>query len=372
MRLCPMYAIVVLIAFATVLLSKSVVGFQPVVQERVVYAESSRTPPSTSCRFPVRPGISTEQTAWQIFVAATCPDAVGHAQAITWEDWTEQGRARLPGREAIRDDPGNAASTPASAKATSSPDPPWDCETRQSGRTICEEVRVNPAMKAWLSAANSTPPAVVFTAYAGGEMLPPLVEIKADWIKLASCAHPPQGAHVERIGSTCYELGGIHLVSEFFNRWISATFEVQDMTSNPMRCRVLGCRDAWGSVPTVSKGGAGGNTRVSADLSSLMQEANLGSEWLNYRLDEAQISGIDSLGNVMTPEADQASSGGGGEADSTSRRWGSTITPTPLEEDTPARRASLFLMSSRCPGEELGRDCPTGVAPRKGKTKRKT
>ena len=371
-----MYAIVVLIAFAAVLLSKSMVGFQPAVQERVVYAESNRIPPSSPCRFPARVGTSAEQTAWQIFVAATCPDGVGRAPAILWEDWAEQGRAQPAREKAFPRDSGNMASTHAHVKtelAISSGEPSWACETRHSGRTICEEVRVNPAMKDWLSDASGTTSRAALWAYEVGENLPPLVEIKADWIKLASCAHPPQGAHVERIGSTCYELGGIHVVSELFNRWISGTFEVQDMTSNPMRCRVVGCRDSWGSVPSVSQGGAGGDTRVSADLSSLMQEVNLGSEWLNYRLDEAQMSGIDGLGNVvrLTPEINRAVPTGI-EAEGVASMWGVPITPTVLEEDTLARRASLFSLSTRCPGDELGRDCPTGVAPKKAKIRRKT
>ncbi|WP_128914947.1 hypothetical protein [Granulicella sibirica] len=103
-----------------------------------------------------------------------------------------------------------------------------------------------------------------------------------------------------------------------------------------------------------------------------MQEANLGSEWLNYRLDEAHISAIDNLGNVLVPETVIASGRTSGDAEANAWKGIAPIMPTALEEDTLARRVSLFSMNTRCPGEELGRDCPAGALPKKGKVKRKT
>jgi hypothetical protein len=120
------------------------------------------------------------------------------------------------------------------------------------------------------------------------------VEIKADWIQLSSigldCSKLPAGftqsVHVETINGNCFALAGMHLISKLLNNWIWATFEPQNLTTNPNRCKVLGCTDRFGSRPVRTHGAY---TRLSARLSALMTAANLAPEWRNYRLDGVQI-----------------------------------------------------------------------------------
>jgi hypothetical protein len=100
-----------------------------------------------------------------------------------------------------------------------------------------------------------------------------------------SCEDPPAGVHVETINGNCYALAGMHLISKLLDKWIWATFEPQNSTTNPDRCKVLGCFDPFGSNPAKSNGG---NTRLSRRLEQLMDAANLAPEWRNYRLDGVQ------------------------------------------------------------------------------------
>jgi hypothetical protein len=121
----------------------------------------------------------------------------------------------------------------------------------------------------------------------------PAVEIKADWIELSSigldCKKLPPGfagsIHIEMINGNCFALAGMHLISKLLDRWIWATFEPQNPTTNPNRCKVLGCTDRFGSNPAVTHGAA---TRLTDRLAALMYAANLAPEWLNYRLDGVQ------------------------------------------------------------------------------------
>jgi hypothetical protein len=77
----------------------------------------------------------------------------------------------------------------------------------------------------------------------------------------------------------------MHLISKLLDKWIWATFEPQNLTTNPNRCKVLGCIDPFGSRPVVTHGKF---TQLSPKLALLMDEANLAREWRNYRLDGVQ------------------------------------------------------------------------------------
>lgn len=77
----------------------------------------------------------------------------------------------------------------------------------------------------------------------------------------------------------------MHLISKLLDKWIWATFEPQNTTTNPFRCQVLGCNDAFGSKPAGSNGSA---TGLTPQLKKLMDAANLAPEWYNYRLDAVQ------------------------------------------------------------------------------------
>ena len=77
------------------------------------------------------------------------------------------------------------------------------------------------------------------------------------------------------------------------DKWVWATFELQNDVTNPQRCVVLECRDKWGSNPATTSGAA---TQLTPSLSDLMTQANLAPEWKNYRLDGVQIDYLDADG----------------------------------------------------------------------------
>jgi len=123
----------------------------------------------------------------------------------------------------------------------------------------------------------------------------PSIEVKVDWIPgtdfkpAFTCANPPTGVHVEEIEGTCYAMAGMHISSKLTKNWIWATFEPQSMLTNPLRCITFGnCNDPWGSNPATSSGGAAGFTQLTPALQSLMTQASLAPEFLNYRLDGVQ------------------------------------------------------------------------------------
>jgi hypothetical protein len=167
-----------------------------------------------------------------------------------------------------------------------------------TGRTICEEARLNADTVQYVQTNNLITLAGQQQFVQAGktfQFTPSSIEIKADWIQLATCANPPQGVHVETLNGKCYALGGIHLISKLIDKWVWATFEPQNTTTNPRRCQVLGCSDAWGATPAKT---SGANTQLTAALAGLMKQANLAPEWANYRLDGVQVDFVDSSGQA--------------------------------------------------------------------------
>lgn len=253
------------------------------------------TPPSAMASTP-------EETAWRLWVAATC---AASATQVTWETWVEQatlfpasGAAAAPTAKRFHESPLARARRARQPGATASVTPS-ECGVATSGRTICEEVRINPASQAYVTSAGLTTRSGQAKQAASGRpfVFPaPSVEIKADWIQLASCSNPPQGVRVENVGGTCYALAGMHLSSKLLDKWLWATFEAQNLTTNPQRCVVLGCNDPWGSSPATSRGGANGMTKLTPALAALMAQAKLSPEWTNYRLDGVQTDYLDANG----------------------------------------------------------------------------
>lgn len=282
---------------------------------------------SPACSPPTSVASTPEQTAWQLFVAATCPVNTVQYPYVTWQTWIEQnqlygaGGAALAAGErprfhmsplaallrakadAMGKDKKKGKAKDAKGAATvharaALPDiANQNCNSNTwSGRTICEEARLNPDAQQYIVANGlATRPGQVKFIEAGNafKFPAPAVEIKADWIQLGSCNNPPQGVHVENVGGTCYALGGIHLISKLIDKWIWATFEPQNTTTNPQRCKVLGCNDPWGSSPATSQGAS---TQQTAALKALMVQANLAPEWANYRLDGVQVDFLDASG----------------------------------------------------------------------------
>lgn len=295
-------------------------------------------PQSDPCTPPNGITGSIEETAWRLFVASTCPVNQSVYPFVTWEDWIEQAQMYPP-------NPANVLQIPASlASSSSSPHTlhasplallknpgsqaivpgllggaDQNCNAaaappdNQKGLIICEEVRLNGSQQDYITGAtiwNRNGQKQLAAARATIQFPQPSIEIKADWIKLSSinfdCANLPPGltqsVHVEVIDGNCFALVGIHLISKLLNQWIWATFEPQDLTTNPFRCKVLGCSDSFGSQPSRTSGAF---TALTPQLASLMNDAHLASEWKNYRLDGVQIRfvGLDGkptlLGNSI-------------------------------------------------------------------------
>jgi hypothetical protein len=273
--------------------------------------------PTNPCAAPNYISQNPAQTAWQLWVAATCPVNQSQYPYVVWENWIEQtqmypadpsqgltvpnsggvaGPVHLlhgsgltlaksprlamlvPGLLGGADQNCNLASTP---------------PANQPNLVICEEVRLNGVTEDYVAGANlwnRAGQAAAAARSANLQFSPPSIEIKADWIQLTSigfdCSNLPssltQTVHVEFINGNCFALAGMHLTSKLLGKWLWATFEPQNLTTNPNRCLVLGCTDAFGSNPQTTHGA------LTPSLAAMMTAANLAPEWYNYRLDGVQ------------------------------------------------------------------------------------
>jgi len=179
------------------------------------------------------------------------------------------------------------------------------------GAIICEEARPSPESQQFvLSNGYQVRPGQTKAAKNGVDIQFPAngIEVKVDWVPGTdfnppfTCSNPPKGVHVESIkgknGVVCYAMAGMHISSKLLKNWLWATFEPQNMTTNPLRCITFGaCKDPWGSTPPVSNGGASGFTSQNPPLSGLMKQANLAPEFFNYRLDGAQTEFMNPNGS---------------------------------------------------------------------------
>ncbi len=263
----------------------------------------------TACIPPRKITGSPAETAWRIWVAATCPVNQNRYPYVVWENWLQQPQM-YPANPSLGLVVPNAGQTTDGHLLGASPlgvanglptDPDTGCTIASNGQIICEEVRENGAVEDYISATGlwnrANQQQVARQQVASGvpqiEFPKAAVEIKADWIKLDSCDNPPAGVHIERIGAYCYALAGMHLISKLRKNWIWATFEPQNSTTNPNRCVVLGCNDPWGSKPART---TGADTQLTTRLSNLMTRANLAPEFYNYRLDGVQINFVGANG----------------------------------------------------------------------------
>jgi hypothetical protein len=283
------------------------------------YAATSTSIQENPCAPPQEVSNSIEETAWAIWIAATCPVNDNQYPYVVWENWIEQtqlypadpskglnvpnaGGAKS-GRN-LHHSPLTLAINP--SLATTVPGllgaPDITCNkaatppANQPNLIICEEVRENGATEDYIAGT--------FLWNRFGQQQAALnrdniqfpaasVEIKADWIQLSSigldCANLPLGftdtIHVEFINGHCFGLAGMHVISKLIDKWIWATFEPQNLITNPARCQVLGCTDAFGSRPVTTHGEF---TQLSPTLERMMDAANLAPVWKNYRLDGVQ------------------------------------------------------------------------------------
>jgi len=276
---------------------------------------------------------SYEETAWRIWVAATCPVNGNQYPYVVWENWIEQSQfypndpsqgLKVPNSGATTTThilhgsplalalhpqvgvtalPGapNTACNPANAPPPPNKPPPQSgmCTASDNCLFICEEVREGGAVEDYIAGTgfwDRTNQAVAAAENFDIQFPQPAVEIKADWVEVSTigngnftCDNITQSGliHVETVDGGCFALAGIHLISKLIDRWIWATFEPQNTTTNPFRCNVLGCNDPFGAKPARSKGKS---TELTSQLKNLMDAANLAPEWYNYRLDAVQTN----------------------------------------------------------------------------------
>ncbi len=302
-----------------------------------VFAASGQTNSSTSadavnenggyrqsgpCSPPDRIIGSLEETAWRLWVASTCPVNQGVYPYVVWENWIEQAqmyplnpanvlqipaalapsstasRSLQPSQLALAKNPGLLTMVPgllgaANENCNAAQAPPQN----QPKLIICEEARLNGSTQDYVTGTamwNRNGQKQIAASQGFVQFPSPSLEVKVDWIQLSTigfdCTNLPasltQSVHVETINGNCFAVAGIHLISKLVNQWIWATFEPQNLTTNPFRCKVLGCSDSFGSLPSRTRGSF---TALSPQLETLMNNAQLAPEWKNYRLDGVQV-----------------------------------------------------------------------------------
>ncbi len=361
------------------------------------------------CAPPTEISPNINETAWQLFVAATCPVNREQYPYVVWEDWIEQAQM-YPA------DPGKGLFVPnalGQAETTThqlgaSPftllrhpnlgavvqgllgAPNENCNKAgapppgEPNLVICEEVRLNGTAEDYVAGNDlwNRPGQAQQAQYYGPpiQFPAPAIEVKADWIKLSTiglsnkCSSLPasfrRSVHVESVDGNCFALAGIHLISKLLNQWIWATFEPQNTKTNPLRCRALGCVDTFGSIPAATTGAP---TRQSPRLAQLMMAADLAPEWNNYRLDGVQAgfyrplllgNSIIEGENVGMPLSQSScischavsaieSNGTDGITLLTSNPVGA---PKPLPSDNWVRRDFVWSMFLACP-DSKGQKC---------------
>lgn len=292
------------------------------------------TPVADACAFPTAPAATLEETAWQLFVASTCPTTGAHP--LTFENWTEQSCLQNPGScggdaaaqkrrlhaSHLKENLANGLAgdcspmtTVASAQKNAPSLVPFVPTNLAQGAKFCEEVFVNDSEVGYIqqpapgqSLLTLTQQAAYVASGATISFPTSAVEIKADWVPADAlnpapfdCSKPSPDIYTEVINGVCYALTGIHISSKLYPNWLWATFEPQFPATNPNRCKpdlYNSCSDPWGSNPAQSTGQP---TQITPALAALMDRAKLAPAFRNYRLVGVQNNFVGSnttpLGN---------------------------------------------------------------------------
>jgi hypothetical protein len=269
----------------------------------------------SACSFPTQPASSPEQTVWEMFTAANCPWKAGNgAMQVVWESWPTQEEVYTSQTlTATHNGAKSRFHVSLLQQALTSPptanglllNPDTECTKAAAAphRTICEEVRLNPAAVKYVR-QNGLTTHVGQGKFVGAsktvDFPSDAVEVKADW--LPNCKDP--SLHVETIAGTPYCLIAMHVLSKLVPTWDWGTWEAKNDTATPNRCVTLGCNDPFGSVPAQIP--AGPMARIerdhamqSASLKQLQQSAGLTAEWASYALDGAQANYVNADGSPV-------------------------------------------------------------------------
>ncbi len=134
------------------------------------------------------------------------------------------------------------------------------------------------------------------------------MEVKANWIAVSdipaftnnrvTAAQVPQLYHVNTSGGVQYAMVAMHVISKQVPNWTWATFEHK---SNPARCDILGCKDAFGAQPAfvpsnpVAGQGYSDCTKTPA-LTAMLASADIDPVYSNYCLKGSQTDFVDNVG----------------------------------------------------------------------------
>jgi len=166
------------------------------------------------------------------------------------------------------------------------------------GAVFCEEVFVNAAEASYITTNKLT---TIRAQQAYGAVTFPwqAVEIKVDWVpqssfvKPFSCSDPTlyiETIQFEGQPAQCYAMVGMHISSKALPDWVWATFEPNNLGTNPNRCNsnlYSLCSDPWGTTSPTPYG-PGKTPAQSAALGNLMKAANLPAAFSNYYLTGVQ------------------------------------------------------------------------------------
>jgi hypothetical protein len=311
-------------------------------------AEAMAANPPAACTLPTSlPSgpYNLQQLAWQFFTAANCTDPTGK-HALAWESWADQDclngtipdckqqavRSLHPSVLSVRLAQARGVRLPAlsagdcsamTTEKTQGLDPamlPFIPKNLSKTRTpqFCEEVHVDQSEADYITSPGgkgSTLQTLTgqnqYVHTTGPIGFPgSALELKADWLPADSLEpgfdcdnNKPVGVYVEKIKTlsktACYALVGIHITSKLKPNWVWATFEPQNLKTNPNRCNpnlYSSCEDPWGSDPASS---TGQSTNATAKLKALMKDAGLPAVFGNYRLVGVQS---EYIGNAATGE----------------------------------------------------------------------
>jgi hypothetical protein len=267
-----------------------------------------------------------DEMAWQVFVQMTAP--VAGAKEVRFEDWASDsdlygaGGPKWPAASTAKRLQRSIGATASARPAIMQVASPADCARPKDGAAgnfpkdacIGEEVRHNWPSFHYLASNGLTSVAGLLKAYAGGLKIalpPDSVVAKADWVPLVDIvkwlpaeyktpddvrrAYYTNSATLDG-KTTDYALVGISIQSKQLPAWLWMTFEQR---SNPGRCDIIGCHDAFGAMlahvaPAPTANSDYGACAKTPALQALFAKAGLAPVWNNYCLKGTQTRYLDA------------------------------------------------------------------------------
>ncbi|MFZ6747896.1 hypothetical protein [Undibacterium sp. Ren11W] len=177
--------------------------------------------------------------------------------------------------------------------------PPIAFATNVTPKAVfCEEIFVNQTEAGFILANRLT---TISGQQAYGNITFPTksIEIKVDWVPQSSFTTPfscdDPSLYIETIAfegqpKQCYAMVGMHISSKVLPNWLWATFEPNNLLTNPNRCNPMlygECEDTWGTT-SAKPYGPGATPAQSPELAKVMRDFKLPAAFNNYFLTGVQ------------------------------------------------------------------------------------